>query len=254
MNIDLFSIAGKVAIVTGGSRGIGAMIAKGFVDAGARVYITARKAEDCKATAKALSEFGECVAIPCDLSTLAGITEFVAAFSAQESQLDILVNNAGATWGAELREFPESGWDKVMDLNLKTPFFLIQELLGKLQQAATEQSPARVINIASINGLTNPQAENYSYSASKAGLIHLTKHLATKLAGEQINVNAIAPGFFPTKMMAHADIDAMASSIPKGRAGQPDDAAGAAIFLASRASAWITGVTIPVDGGWVANA
>ena len=153
-----------------------------------------------------------------------------------------------------MHEFPESGWDKVIDLNLKTPFFLIQQLLGKMQQAATEHDPARIINIASINGLTNPQAENYSYSASKAGLIHLTKHLATKLAGEQINVNAIAPGFFPTKMMAHADIDAMASSIPKGRAGQPDDAAGAAIFLASRASAWITGVTLPVDGGWVANA
>lgn len=254
MNKDLFSIEGRVAIVTGGSRGIGAMIAKGYVEAGARVYITARKAEECDATANALSELGECIAIPCDLSTLDGISEFVSAFSLQESRVDILVNNAGATWGAELGGFPESGWDKVVDLNLKTPFFLIQQMLTALKASATEQDPARIINIASINGLTNPGAENYSYSASKAGLIHLTKHLATKLATDQINVNAIAPGFFPTKMMAHADIEALASTIPKGRAGQADDAVGAAIFLASRASAWITGATLPVDGGWIASA
>ena len=251
---NLFSIAGKVAIVTGGSRGIGEMIARGFVESGARVYITARKAEECLATAERLSEFGECIAIPGDLSTLSGITELVSTFSAQEPQLDILVNNAGATWGAALHEFPEGGWDKVMDLNLKSPFFLIQQLLEKLQQSASAENPARIINIASINGLTNPGVENYSYSASKAGLIHLTRHLSTTLASEQINVNAIAPGFFPTKMMAHADIDAIAKSIPKGRAGQPDDAAGAAIFLASKASAWITGVTLPVDGGLVASA
>ncbi|MDB0047388.1 SDR family oxidoreductase [Porticoccaceae bacterium] len=251
---NLFSIAGKVAIVTGGSRGIGEMIARGFVENGARVYITARKAEECLATAERLSEFGECIAIPGDLSTLSGITELVSTFSAQESQLDILVNNAGATWGAALHEFPEGGWDKVMDLNLKSPFFLIQQLLEKLQQSASAENPARIINIASINGLTHPGVENYSYSASKAGLIHLTRHLCTTLASEQINVNAIAPGFFPTKMMAHADIDAIAKSIPKGRAGQPDDAAGAAIFLASKASAWITGVTLPVDGGLVASA
>ena len=251
---NLFSIVGKVAIVTGGSRGIGEMIARGFVENGARVYITARKAEDCLATAERLSEFGECIAIPGDLSTLNGITELVSTFSAQESQLDILVNNAGATWGANLSEFPEGGWNKVMDLNLKSPFFLIQQLLEKLQQSASAENPARIINIASINGLTNPGVENYSYSASKAGLIHLTRHLSTTLASEQINVNAIAPGFFPTKMMAHADIDAIAKSIPKGRAGQPEDAAGAAIFLASKASAWITGVTLPVDGGLVASA
>ena len=251
---NLFSVAGKVAVVTGGSRGIGEMIARGFVENGARVYITARKAEDCLATAERLSELGECIAIPGDMSTLQGITEFVSAFNAQEQTLDILVNNAGATWGASLREFPEAGWDKVIDLNLKSPFFLIQQLLGKLQQSATTENPARIINIASINGLTNPGVENYSYSASKAGLIHLTRHLSVTLAPEQINVNSIAPGFFPTKMMAHADIDAIAKSIPKGRAGQPEDAAGAAIFLASRASAWVTGVTLPVDGGWVASA
>ena len=251
---DLFSIANKVAIITGGSRGIGAMMARGYLEAGARVYITARKAEACEATARELAKVGECHAIPCDLSTLSGITDFVSAFNAEESQLDILVNNAGATWGSALGEFPESGWDKVVDLNLKTPFFLIQQLLGKLQQAATENDPARIINIASINGLTNPGAENYSYSASKAGLIHLTKHLAAKLAADQINVNAIAPGFFPTKMMAHADVEVLEKTIPQGRAGQPDEAAGAAIFLAAKASAWITGVTLPVDGGWIANA
>ena len=251
---NLFSITGKVAIVTGGSRGIGAMIARGFVENGARVYITARKTEDCLATAERLSELGECIAIPGDLSTLSGITELASTFRAQESQLDILVNNAGATWGANLSEFPDSGWDKVLDLNLKSPFFLIQQLLEKLQQSASADDPARIINIASINGLTHPGAENYSYSASKAGLIHLSRHLSATLAREQINVNAIAPGFFPTKMMAHADIDAIAASIPKGRAGQPDDVAGAAIFLASKASAWITGVTLPVDGGWVASA
>ena len=250
----LFSITGKVAIVTGGSRGIGEMIARGFVENGARVYITARKTEDCLATAERLSELGECLAIPGDISTLSGIAELVKTFSAREAQLDILVNNAGATWGANLSDFPVNGWDKVLDLNLKSPFFLIQQLLKKLQQSASAEDPARIINIASINGLTHPGVENYSYSASKAGLIHLTRHLSATLAREQINVNAIAPGFFPTKMMVHADIDAIEKSIPKGRAGQADDAAGAAIFLASKASAWITGVTLPVDGGWVASA
>lgn len=254
MSRSLFSVSGKVAIVTGGSRGIGEMIARGFVEAGARVYITGRKAQDCEATAAALSKLGDCYAIPCDLSTLPGINDFVAAFSERETQLDVLVNNAGATWGAPLAEFPESGWDKVLDLNLKTPFFLIQQLLGKLKQAASDQDPARIINISSVNGLTNPGVENYSYSASKAGLVHLTKHLATQLAPEQINVNSIAPGFFPTKMMAHADIEALEKTIPRGRAGQAVDAAGAAIFLSAKASAWITGVTLPVDGGFVAKA
>lgn len=249
---NLFSVAGKVAIVTGGSRGIGAMMARGFVENGARVYITARKAEECEATAKALSELGECVALPGDMSTLQGISDFVSAFTALEPQLNILVNNAGATWGAELDTFPESGWDKVMNLNLKSPFFLIQQLLTPLRKAASVDDPARIINISSVNGLTNPGAENYSYSASKAGLIHLTRHLSSRLAADQINVNSIAPGFFRTKMMAHADIDELSKIIPKGRAGQPEDAAGAALFLSSRASAWITGVTLPVDGGLVA--
>ena len=251
---DLFSVAGKVAIVTGGSRGIGAMIAKGFVENGARVYITARKADACEATARELSALGECRAIPGDMSSMQGISDFVAAFSALEPKLDILVNNAGATWGESLDSFPEAGWDKVVDLNLKSPFFLIQQLLGKLRSAASQEDPARIINIASINGLTNPGVENYSYSASKAGLIHLTKHLSTRLASEHINVNAIAPGFFPTKMMSHVEADDMAAGIPRGRAGNGDDAAGAAIYFSSRAGAWVTGVTLPVDGGLVASS
>lgn len=251
---QLFDIAGKVAIVTGGSRGIGAMIARGYVENGVRTYITARKAQECQETAQALSAFGECIAIPCDLSTLEGIQTFVEAFSERESQLHILVNNAGATWGAGLDEFPESGWDKVMNLNVKSPFFLLQQLHGALKAAASEEDPARVINISSINGITQSHMDNYSYTASKAAVIHLTKHLAMSLAKEHINVNSIAPGFFPTKMMAFADTDAVAQTIPRKRGGKPEDAAGASIFFASPASAWITGVTLPVDGGVVASA
>lgn len=253
----LFSVTGKVVVVTGGSRGIGAMMAQGFVMRGARVYITARKAEECQATANALGKLeggGDCYAIPCDLSTLKGIHEFVKAFSEREQQLHVLVNNAGATWGAAFNRFPESGWDKVMDLNLKSPFFMIQQLHPHLCRAASAEDPARVINIASVNGITNPGVENYSYSASKAGLIHLTQHLSSQLAADRINVNSIAPGFFPTKMMSHVDRDALCEAIPAGRAGQAEDIAGAAIFLAARASAWITGVTLPVDGGLVAKA
>lgn len=250
----LFSIAGKVAIVTGGSRGIGKMIARGFVEQGARTYITARKAEDCEATAAELRQFGECIALPGDLSTMPGIESLVAEWAPREQKLDILVNNAGAAWGAALETFPESGWDKVMDLNVKSLFFLTQRLLGKLKAAGAPDAPARVINIASINGITNPHADNYAYSASKAAVIHLTKHLAADLARSHITVNAIAPGYFPTKMTAHMSMDDVAQRTPLGRLGADDDAAGAAIFLASRASAWVTGVTIPVDGGAVADA
>ena len=251
---SLFSVQGKVAIVTGGSRGIGEMIAGGLVAGGARTYITSRKVQDCVSTAERLSEYGECIAIPCDLSTLDGITQFVESFSKREVHLDILVNNAGAAWGAPLDTFPEQGWDKVLDLNLKSPFFLTQKLLTKLKHSACDESPSRVINIASINGLTHSHDPNFSYTASKAGMIHLTKHLAATLACDYINVNAIAPGYFATKMMAHADMDAIIKHIPRGRAGNADDAAGAALFLSAKASNWITGAVLPVDGGMVANA
>ena len=254
---NLFDIRNKTAIITGGSRGIGAMIARGFVENGVKTYITSRKASDCQATAKSLSEFGECIAITSDLSTVEGIEEFVKAFAEQEETLGILVNNAGATWGAPLAEFPESGWDKVVDLNLKSPFFLLQKLLPLLQKSGSAEDPARVINLASINGMTNSHMENYSYTAAKAGVIHLTRHLATQLAGDYINVNAISPGLFPSKMTAgimSEQGEEILRGIPRGRAGTAEDAAGAAIFLSSRASAWITGVTLPVDGGVVASA
>lgn len=245
----LFSVAGKVVLVTGGSRGIGAMIARGFVEGGARTYIVARKEEECRRTAEELSQSGECIAIPGDLSTLAGIHALVDAFSAREKALQVLVNNTGTVWGAKLQAFPEQGWDKVLNLNLKTPFFLTQQLLTQLKQGGQTDDPARVINIASMHGIAVPEFETYSYSASKAGLIHLTKHLALQLVQEGINVNSLAPGIFWTKMTDFADRQAVLRSIPRGRTGSPEDIAGAAIYLASRAGAWVTGVTIPVDGG-----
>jgi len=254
---DLFSVAGKVAVVTGGSRGIGAMIARGLVANGAKVYITARKADELAATAEQLSALGECVAIAADLSTMAGIQTLVTDLAGREPQLDILVNNAGASWGAPIDSFPESGWDKVMDLNVKSPFFLIQQLLPLLRVAGSADDPARVVNIASINGITNPKMNNYSYSASKAAMIQLTRHLAADLVGEQINVNAIAPGFFPSKMTAHfltGEPEQDAVGVPRGRIGSPEDAAGTTIYLCSRASAWMVGQTLVLDGGMVAAA
>ncbi|MGK0500696.1 MAG: 2-deoxy-D-gluconate 3-dehydrogenase [Oceanicoccus sp.] len=254
---NLFSVAGKVAVVTGGSRGIGAMIARGLVENGAKVYITARKQEELAQTAEALAKFGDCIAIVADLSTLAGIEAFVAQLAEKEFSLDILINNAGAVWGESIDNFPESGWDKVMDLNVKSPFFLIQKLLPLLRKSGTHEDPARVINIASINGLVNPKVPNYSYSASKAAVVQMTRHLAVDLATENINVNAIAPGVFPSKMMAFT-LDnyeqEIVASVPRQRIGQPEDIAGTVIYLCSRASAWVVGHTLVLDGGMVANA
>lgn len=253
---DLFSVNGKVAVVTGGSRGIGAMIARGFVENGVKTYITARKVEELQATTHALCEFGECIAIPSDLSTLEGIQTFTQQIKELEPELHILVNNAGATWGEKIDDFPESGWDKVMDLNVKSPFFLTKKLLPALRAAGNTEDPARVINISSINAYANPKMNNYSYSASKAAVVHMTRHLAADLVGDHINVNGIAPGFFPSKMTAFI-IDGgheEALAIPRGRIGNPEDAAGTAIYLSSRASAWITGHTVLLDGGMIANA
>jgi NAD(P)-dependent dehydrogenase (short-subunit alcohol dehydrogenase family) len=248
---DLFSLAGRTALVTGGSRGIGRMIAAGFLRAGARVYISSRKGTACDAAAAELSALGPCVSLPADVATEAGMRALVAAYGAREPHLDILVNNAGAAWGAPFDEFPEHGWDKVVDLNLKTPFFLTQALHGALKAAAARGPRAKVIHIASIDGVSvNPQ-ETYSYAASKAGLIHLTRRMALRLAPDGIVVSAIAPGAFASDMNRDARDrgDEIARRIPAGRIGTDEDMAGAAIYLASRAGDYVLGSTLIVDGG-----
>jgi NAD(P)-dependent dehydrogenase (short-subunit alcohol dehydrogenase family) len=250
----LFDISGRNALVTGGSRGIGKMIARGLIDAGADVIISSRKAEDLQATAEELSSRGKCRAIPADLSSPDGASELADAVMASFDRLHILVNNAGATWGAPLEEFPAHGWDRVMHTNVEGIFHLTTTLLPALRAAASESDPARVINIGSIDGLRAPAMENYSYSASKAAVHMLTRHLAKRLASEHITVNAIAPGPFESKMTAFMldSIDAremLEQMVPLGRIGRPDDAAGLTIFLASRAGSYLTGAVIPLDGG-----
>ncbi len=252
--IDLFGLDGKSAVVTGGSRGLGYMIAGGLLDAGCRVIISARKVEQVTAAAEQLSARGVCEAVPADLSSPEGCEALAAAVAERWDSLDILVNNAGASWGAELDEFPVHGWNKVIDTNLSGPFFLTQKLLGLLRAAAGPTDPARVINVASVDGLKVPYLETYSYSASKAGIMHLTRHLAKRLAPEHITVNAIAPGPFDSKMMAFILDDpkaraALATQVPLGRIGEPEDLAGAAVYLASRAGSYLTGATVPVGGG-----
>jgi NAD(P)-dependent dehydrogenase (short-subunit alcohol dehydrogenase family) len=248
---DLFSLKGRVALVTGGSRGIGEMIAEGYVRAGAKVYISARKAAACDETARRLSDFGECISIPADASGTVGARALADLFLTRESRLDVLVNNAGAAWGHEIETFPESGWDKVMDLNVKAPFFLIQAMLGALRAGASREKPAKVINIASIDGLSVSMQDTYSYAASKAGLIHLTKRLALEMAPENIVVTAIAPGAFASNMnkTARDQGEALGKAIPARRTGTPEDMAGAAIFLASRAGDYVVGDVLVVDGG-----
>jgi NAD(P)-dependent dehydrogenase (short-subunit alcohol dehydrogenase family) len=249
---DLFSIKGKVALVTGGSRGIGLMIARGYLEGGARVYISSRKKEVCDETASRLSEIGQCISIPADLSTTAGCKFLAEEVKSREPKLNILVNNAGAAWGATLEEFPESGWDKVMDTNVKSIFFLTQNLLPLLEKAARPEDPARVINIGSIDGIHVPRVENYSYSPSKAAVHHLTRVLAVRLGPRNITVNAIAPGPFEsqmTKWMLEHMHDEIVGDCPLKRIGEPADMAGVAIYLASRAGAYVNGIVIPVDGG-----
>ncbi len=247
---DLFSLQGRTALITGGSRGIGRMIAAGFLAQGARVYISARKAGACDQTAQELSSLGHCISLPADVSTVEGAQALAAAYTAHESQLDILVNNAGAAWAAPFDEFPESGWDKVLDLNLKAPFFLTQALIALLRKAG-EQRPAKVINIASIDGISVNPMETYSYAASKAGLIQLTRRMALRLIKDNIVVSAIAPGAFASDMNKDARDhgDVVAARIPAGRLGQDADMAGAAIYLASRAGDYVVGSTLVVDGG-----
>jgi NAD(P)-dependent dehydrogenase (short-subunit alcohol dehydrogenase family) len=250
----LFDVSGRTALVTGGSRGIGLMIARGLVQAGARVIVSSRKTEDIEAAARELAELGDCVAIPGDVSSPQGVAALAQATQARFERLDILVNNAGATWGAPLEQFPPAGWEKVMHTNLEGIFELTVALLGALRAAASESEPARVINIGSIDGLRTPSFENYSYSASKAAVHMLTRHLAKRLAPEHITVNAIAPGPFESRMMAWAldDPESRASieqMVPLGRIGRAEDVAGLTLFLASRAGAYLTGTVIPLDGG-----
>jgi len=248
---DLFSVEGKVVLVTGGSRGIGEMIATGFVAGGAKVYISSRKAEVCDAVAAELSELGTCISLPADLSTEEGCRALAAELAEREERLDVLVNNAGATWGAPIEDFDDAAFDRVLGLNVKGVFHMTKFLLPLLRAAGTQEEPARVINIGSIDGIHVPMLETYSYSASKAAVHQLTRHLAKRLAPE-ITVNAIAPGPFESKMMA-ATLESFGEQIAAGaplkRIGRPDDMAGTAIFLSSRAGSYLTGAIIPVDGG-----
>jgi 2-deoxy-D-gluconate 3-dehydrogenase len=263
---DLFSIEGKIALVTGGSRGIGEMIAAGFLASGAKVYISSRKADVCEATARQLVEQfgGECISLPADLSKLDQIEALASSIAERESRLDILVNNAGATWGAPIDDFPEMGWDKVMDTNVKAPFFVTQKLLPLLRASATHEDPARVINVGSVDGIKTPVFDNFSYGPSKAAVHHLTRVMAAHLVKENILVNAIAPGPFPTWMLSAGvgfggkvegqDWEGIGRGSPRGRVGTMEDIAGLAIFLSSRAGAYTVGDTITCDGGAVASS
>ncbi len=247
---NLFTLEGRSALITGGSRGIGRMIAEGFLAHGARVYISARKADACDQAAAELSKLGPCISLPADVSTKEGIESLVKAYSAYESSLDILVNNAGAAWAEPFDDFSEKGWDKVVDLNMKTPFFLTQALIKHLRSAG-QKHVAKVINIASIDGVAVNPMETYSYAASKSGLIHLTRRMALSLVKDNIVVTAIAPGAFASEMNRDARDHAedVGRRIPAGRIGTDEDMAGAAIFLASRAGDYVVGSTLTVDGG-----
>lgn len=249
---NLFSIEGKTALVTGGSRGIGLMIARGYVEAGARVYVSSRKQQVCDEVAAELSKIGTCISLPADLGSQQECDRLAGELAEREQALHILVNNAGANWGAPLADYPDSAWDKVLALNLKAVFHLTRALAPLLEKAATSADPARVINVGSIDGIKPPSLETWAYSSSKAGVHMLTRTLAKTLAPRKITVNAVAPGPFESKMMA-ATLErfgeAIAETNPLRRIGEPDDMVGVAIYLASRASSYVTGVVIPVDGG-----
>lgn len=248
---ELFSVTGKVALVTGGTSGIGHMIASALVEHGAKTYIVGRNPQSCQAVAEELSANGQCIALPGDIGTVEGVKSLVEAFAEQESGLDILVNNAGSMYEAPLDDFSESGWDSVVDLNLKAVFFLTQSLLPQLRARASSETASAVVNIGSVGGLRVGPKENYSYQAAKAGLHHLTGSLAKRLGPEHITVNAIAPGFFLSRITQIPDevLPGLLESVPRRRLGEPEDIAAAVIYLASRAGSFVTGAVIPVAGG-----
>ncbi len=256
MNIldELFGVSGKSVLITGGSRGIGRAIAEAFVKAGARVYVCSRDAQSCEETARELSAFGSCTPMPCNVSSAEDRKRLATELAKHEKVLNVLINNAGAIWAAPLAEYPESGWDKVFDLNVKGTFFLIKELVPLLAAGGTAEDPARIINVGSIDGFHIPAHETYAYTASKAALHQLTRHLASQLAAQHITANVIAPGMFPSKMMAGTlekkGHDAVVEPVPLKRLTGPSDMAGAALYLAAKSGAYVTGVVIPVDGGY----
>jgi NAD(P)-dependent dehydrogenase (short-subunit alcohol dehydrogenase family) len=250
----LFNITGKVALVTGGAQGMGRMIADALVRAGCKVYITSRQAEVCVGAAAEMNAFGDCIALPADLSSPEGVVDLAARFAALEPRLDVLINNAGKSWGAPIETFPDKAWPSVMAVNVQTPFTMVRELLPQLSAAGSHDDPARVINIGSVAGAVVEPIEAYSYAASKAAIHHLSRVLAADLAARNITVNVIVPGYFPTQMTSHirddnSQLDALQHRIPLGRLGAADDIGGLCIFLASRAGAYVTGAEIPLDGG-----
>lgn len=250
---DLFSLQGKVAIVTGGSQGIGLMITRGLVDAGAKVYVSSRKKEVCDAIAAELSEHGDCVSLPGDVSTEETVLELVGQLAEREDKLHVLVNNAATAWAAPLETYPEAAWNKVFGMNVTSAFNLSRAVLPMLERSAAPRDPGRIINVGSIDGFRVPELENYAYSASKAAMHQMTRVLAQRLASRNVTVNAIAPGPFPSKMMAttlNEVGEEWRAKCPMGRLGEPDDMAGIAVYLASRAAAYVTGQIIAVDGGF----
>lgn len=255
MTDTLFSVAGKVALVTGGTSGIGAMIARGLARRGVKTYIASRDRERSEAAAAEMAEFGTCIGLAADLGSAEGPAALAAQLAERETRLDILVNNAGAAAGGPIESASADEWDLVMDVNLRSAFFLTKEVLPLLKAAATPESPARIINLGSIGGLHVPNWEAHSYGASKAALHHLTRSLCKRLGRDGITVNAIAPGPFPSRL-TDTGSDAVKKSvqtyIPLGRPGEAEDVEGLVVFLASRAGAYVNGATIPLDGGYIA--